>query len=67
MTHRSQFMKIPTGLFKMPQKCYVCHGTGLDLCPQCCGNKVFNGKPCTACDGRGVVKCYACGGTGLTD
>ena len=59
--------KIPAGKFRMTEKCYICKGTGLDICPRCNGNKVFNGQTCPECNGRGIVKCYACGGRGITD
>ena len=58
---------IPKGRFEAPGKCYICKGTGLDICPRCNGNKTENGKTCSECGGRGVVKCYACGGTGIKD
>ena len=59
--------KIPYGKFRMAQKCYVCNGTGVDICPKCNGHKTFNGKTCPECNGRGIVKCYACGGRGIID
>lgn len=62
----NQFKRIPVGKFRMPEKCYVCNGTGLDVCPRCNGSKKYNGSECSECGGRGVVKCYACGGRGIT-
>ena len=58
-------IKIPFGRFCMAEKCYVCKGTGLDVCPKCNGKKRFNAETCPECNGRGVVKCYACSGRGI--
>ena len=58
-------IRVPYGKFRMPDKCYACKGTGLDVCPMCNGNKTFTGEPCPACNGKGIVKCYACGGRGI--
>ena len=40
---KNNIKKIPYGKFRMAEKCYVCKGTGLDICPRCNGNKTFNG------------------------
>ena len=64
---KNSIKRIPSGEFRMAEKCYICRGTGVDICPVCNGNKIFNGKTCTECDGRGAVKCYACGGKGIVD
>lgn len=58
---------IPKGRFAAPTTCYACKGKCVDECPMCYGRKVFNGKKCQECDGKGVVRCYACGGTGKLD
>lgn len=55
------YKNIPFGRFNMPEKCYICKGTGLDICPRCFGHD----EDCRECGGRGVVKCYACGGRGV--
>ena len=64
---KNSIKRIPYGEFRMAEKCYICRGTGVDICSVCNGNQIFNGKTCTECDGRGAVKCYACGGKGIVD
>ncbi|MDD7282223.1 hypothetical protein [Floccifex sp.] len=64
---KSKIKKIPVGKFNMATKCYICKGVGLDVCPVCFGRKTENGRTCSECNGRGMVKCYACQGTGVVD